>query len=52
MCIGHLSASEYGRLVADALKDSLVELRKDDETRMSRYVHAELRVARINIVLS
>ena len=29
------------RLVADALKDSINELRKDDETRMSRYVSTE-----------
>ena len=42
MCIGRLPASEYGRLIADALKDNLAELRKDDETRMSKYVQADL----------
>ena len=51
MCINHLLASEYSRLIADALKDSLAELRKDDETRMSQYVHIELGVACINIAL-
>jgi len=30
-----------GRLVADALKDSIAELRKDDETRMSQYVYTK-----------
>ena len=48
-----LPASKCGRLVADALKDNLAELREDDETKMSQYVHTELsEVARINIVLS
>ena len=42
MCIGRLLASEYSRHIADALKDSLTELRKDDEMRMSQYVHTEL----------
>jgi len=42
MRIGPSPASECGRLIAEALKDSLAELRKDDETRMSQYVHTEL----------
>ena len=52
--IGRLPASEHSRLIADALKDSLTELRKDDEARMSQYVHTELSEwpPMINIVLS
>jgi len=40
--ISRLLASECGRLVADALKDSVAELRNDEEARISRYVHARL----------
>jgi hypothetical protein len=40
---GCLPLPERSRLVADALKDSLNELRKEDEARMSRYVSAELK---------
>jgi len=40
--IGHLLASECDRLVADALKDSVAELRNDEEVRISRYVHTRL----------
>ena len=32
-------AAERCRLVADALKDSVMELRKVEETKMSQYVH-------------
>ena len=34
--------SEYSRLFADALKDSVAGLRKDEETRVSRYVQPKL----------
>ena len=34
-----LPASKRGRLVADVLKDSVKELRKDDEARTSQYAH-------------
>ena len=37
--ISRLLASERGRLFADALKDSVGELRKDEEARISRSVH-------------
>ena len=36
-----LLVSECRRSVADALKDSVAELRKDEETRISLYVHAK-----------
>ena len=42
MCISRLFVSEYGRLIADAVKGSLAELREGDERRMSQYVHTEL----------
>ena len=37
-----LLVSECGRIVADALKNSVTELRKDDETRISLFVRIEL----------
>ena len=37
-----LLVSECRRSVADALKDSIAELRKDEGTRVSLYVHAKL----------
>ena len=37
-----LLVSECRRSVADALKDSIAELRKDEGTRISLYVHAKL----------
>ena len=39
MDIIHVFASEYCRLVADALKEGIAELRKDEEKRVSQYVH-------------
>lgn len=42
ICIDHLLASEFNRLIVDALKDSIKELRKDDEARISRYVYIQL----------
>ena len=42
MRIDRSPASECGRLIAETLKDSLAELRKDEETRMSQYVYTEL----------
>ena len=42
MRIDRSPASECGRLIAETLKDSLAGLRRDDETRMSQYVHTEL----------
>ena len=42
MRIGRSSASECGRLIAETLKDDLAERRRDDEMRMSQYVHTEL----------
>ena len=41
MYISRLPVSDCGRLVADALKVSFAELRKEDETRMTQYVHTE-----------
>jgi len=41
MCIARLPASECRRLVAKALNESVTELRKDNDTRMSKYVHTE-----------
>jgi len=38
MYISRLPTSECGRLIADALKDSVAELRREDETRVSQYV--------------
>jgi hypothetical protein len=38
-CIGRQFASKCDRLVADALKDSVAELRKDEEARVSGRVH-------------
>ena len=37
-----LLASEYSRFVADAFKDNAAELRKDEETRVSKYAHVQL----------
>ena len=42
MCTRRLLASEYRRFIATALEDSVSELRKDNEMRMSQYVHTEL----------
>jgi hypothetical protein len=42
MCIGCLLASDCGRLVADALKESVGELRKDEEKSVSQYAHTVL----------
>ena len=41
MHIGRLPVSECGRLVAGALNESVTELRKDSDTRMSQYVHTQ-----------
>jgi len=41
MCATRLFASDCRRLVADALKDSISELRKDEEKRVSQYVQGE-----------
>ena len=41
MWISRLLASEYGRLVADALKDSVAELRKDEEARVAELREGE-----------
>lgn len=35
VCVGYFS-SDSGRLLADALKGGVAELRKDDEARMSQ----------------
>ena len=40
MDIIRLLASEYCRLVADALKEGIAELRKDEENRVSQYAHS------------
>jgi len=40
--MSRLLPSEYGRLFAGALKDTVTELRKDEEARISRSVHVEL----------
>ena len=50
MCIGRLPLPERSRLVADALKDSINELRKEDETRISRYVPRNPGAAHINVM--
>ena len=42
MCAARLFASDCRRLVADALKDSISELRKDEEKRVSQYVRGEI----------
>ena len=39
MDIIHVLASEYCRIVADALKEGIAELRKDEGERVSQYVH-------------
>ena len=39
--IDRLPVSEYRRLVAGALNESVTELRKDNDKRMSQYVHTE-----------
>ena len=40
--IARLPVSEYRRLVAGALNESVTELRKDNDTRMSQYVYTQL----------
>ena len=40
MNIIHLLVSEHCRLVADALKEGIAELRKDEENRVSQYAHS------------
>jgi len=42
MNISRIVASHCGRLFSDVLKDSIAELRKDEETRISQYVHPQL----------
>ena len=44
--------SERRRLVADAFKDSIRELKENDEARMTQWAHIDLRMARVNEVLS
>lgn len=39
MDIIHLLVSKYCRLVSDALKEGITELRKDEGERVSQYVH-------------
>ena len=39
--IARLPVFECRRLVANALNESVTELRKDNDTRMSQYVHTE-----------
>ena len=41
MYIGRLPVSECGRLVAGALTESVMELRKDNDARMSQYVRTQ-----------
>lgn len=41
MYIARLPVSECRRLIAKALNESVTELRKDNDTRMSKYVHTE-----------
>jgi hypothetical protein len=41
MYFGRLPISKCSRLVADALNNSAMELRNDNETRMTQYVHTE-----------
>jgi len=49
-CVSRLFASECCRLVAGVLKDSIAELRKDEEKRISLYVHDEsLGVVGVNV---
>ena len=50
--IPRLPVSECGRLVANALHESVAEMRKDNDTRMSEYVHTKPPVARVNALLS
>ena len=50
--VASVLASKFDRLVADALKDSVAELRKDEETRVSQYVHTKHPRADINMTLS
>ena len=52
MHIARLPVSECGRLVANALHESVTEMRKDNDTRMSQYVHTKPPVAHVNTVLS
>ena len=52
MYIGYSFASEFPRLVADALKEAVVDLRKDEEMRMSQCVSCKtLGVADIYMTL-
>ena len=52
MYIPRLPVSERDRLVAGALNESVTELRKDNDTMMTQYVHTDPRVARVDVVMS
>jgi len=41
-CIGRILASQCGRLFSDTFKDSIRELRGDEEARISQCVHSQL----------